>query len=94
MSRTYRKRIDKHTSYEFNRVTRTVNIIASTKKDVAMHYSDNGYSYSMPKAYRKWVNKERRTRDKVELYKAVNLEDYEEQCSRWNCKDNNHWIYF
>jgi len=65
-----------------------------TKKDIAIHHSDNGWSYSLPHYFRNEVNRIRRRKDKREIYKAITLFEYEEQCSRWNCKDNNAWGYW
>lgn len=56
--------------------------------------TDNKWRSSLPHYFRNMVNKSRRARDRQELWKAINLKDHEEQCSKWNCKDNNAWGYW
>jgi len=56
--------------------------------------SDKWISHCLPKGFRKTVNRSRRNKDKREIYKAINFDGYEEQCSKWNCKDNNSWGYW
>ena len=56
--------------------------------------SDSHTSTSLPKHFRKQVNKSRRAKDKQEIFKEVNIFNYEEQCSKWNCKDNDSWGYW
>jgi hypothetical protein len=55
----------------------------SYEVDEAKYYTDNyGRGYfrrSLPKAYRKWVNKLRRKHDKRELRKEVTFNDYDGQ---------------
>ena len=50
--------------------------------------------HTLPKSFRKEVNKHRRAKDKQEVYKAITINGYEELCSNWNCKDNESWGYF
>lgn len=40
------------------------------------------------------ANNKRRNHDKREIYKAIVFDDYPEQCSRWNGRDNDHWSYY
>lgn len=56
--------------------------------------ADSSISITLPRHFRKEVNKRRRARDKQEVYKAVHIVDYEELCSDWNCKDNESWGYW
>lgn len=57
--------------------------------------SHKWYSYTVPKAFRNRVNKDRRRKDKVELWKELNYNDgYSGNYSKWNCKDNDHWRYW
>ena len=93
MSRTYRKRF---VSYEF--YWRNVTWYEQTKADKAKYYSDNldrhWFRTSLPKWYRNRVNRDRRRFDKREIYKAINIENHEEQCSKWNCRDSDLWGYW
>ena len=50
--------------------------------------------HGIPKAFRKIVNRTRRRMSKHEVWKSINFNDYPEQCSKWNCKDNDHWSYY
>ena len=50
--------------------------------------------YGLPKEFRNMVNRTRRNKDKSEIWKAINFKDHEEQCSKWTCKDNNHWGWY
>lgn len=56
--------------------------------------ADHNEHISLPRHFRKEVNKKRRARDKQEVYKSVHIVDYEELCSNWNCKDNDSWGYW
>lgn len=56
--------------------------------------SNNYYSYSLPQSYRNRINRSRRRKDKREIYKAIRFDNYEEQCSKWNCKDSDAWGYW
>ena len=56
--------------------------------------ADKHNNTSLPRSHRKMVNRTRRAKDKQEVYKAVTIFDYEEQCSKWNCKDNDSWGYY
>lgn len=96
MSRTTRKRkvsFEEYYRYYFSwfiidedeRIRRRVEYYTSSNK---------WFSHSLPKEFRNSVNRTRRRKDKREIWKAVNINDYEEQCSRWNCKDNNAWGYW
>jgi len=63
-----------------------------TKRELAKLYGDgNSGQWSLPRHFRNTVNKTRRRFDKKELWKSIHLEEYEEQCSKWNCKDSNSW---
>ena len=62
----------------------------------AQYYSrtEKWHSRTLPRFFRNSVNRKRRRHDRHEIWKAVNLNDYPEQCSHWNCKDNNAWGYW
>lgn len=62
-----------------------------TKKN---HKTRGCWSGRFPKYYRKIVNKERRNKDKEQLYREVNLIDYIGNYSKWNANDNDPWYYF
>jgi len=97
MSRTIRKRKETFESYyqyyfdnnfwgdETDKVILRVRYYTSSCK---------WYSHCLPKEFRNSVNRTRRRKDKREVFKAINLDGYEEQCSMWNCKDNNAWGYW
>lgn len=97
MSRTYRKRTETFEQYYSHWFA---NDWFGDEKDEmqmrAKYYNttDKWYSHSLPKYFRKDVNRKRRKIDRHEIYKAINFDDYPEQCSRWNCKDNNAWGYW
>jgi len=52
------------------------------------------YDFGLPKFYRKMVNKNRRRKDRHEVWKALNFNDYPEQCCKWNCKTSEAWGYW
>lgn len=52
------------------------------------------YDYGLPREFRNSVNRTRRARDRHEVWKATNWREYEEQCSKWNCKDSNSWDFW
>jgi hypothetical protein len=56
--------------------------------------TDNKWRSSLPRDFRNSVNRIRRKKDRHEIWKAINWKDYEELCSNWNCKDNDHWGYW
>jgi len=56
--------------------------------------SGRGYSERFPKSYRKQINNIRRNKDKVELFKELNLDEYTGNYSKWNCKDADPWWYW
>lgn len=56
--------------------------------------TDNKWKSSLPRWFRNMVNRNRRAKDRQELWKSLNLEEHEEQCSKWNCKDSNSWGYW
>ena len=108
MSRTYRKHKESFESYYFdwlngNRFNRLGYFHDDEwyedylAKERYRYKTDNGgkwYDRQLPRWYRNQVNRKRRAKDKRELFKAVNWIDYDEQCSDWNCKDNDHWGYW
>lgn len=61
-----------------------------------LYYTEmyNCGNFSPDKSFRRKVNKQRRTRDKRELYKELNLIDYEGLYDLWNCKTANAWWYW
>jgi hypothetical protein len=102
MSRTYRKHAE---SFEAYYATWIDEIAAGTAHDWQIEYiekekyryntrSGRYYDFTLPKWFRNQVNRKRRARDRQELWKAVNIHDYEEQCSKWNCKDSDAWGYW
>ena len=52
------------------------------------------HSHRFPKTYRKIVNNSRRNYDKRELFKEINLIDYDAVYSKWNCKDADPYWYW
>lgn len=54
----------------------------------------NWIDHTVPKSHRKIYNKKRRRKDKREIWREINLEDYEGQCSDWNCKDAHVWDFW
>lgn len=56
--------------------------------------TDNKWQTSLPHWFRNDVNRTRRARDRQEIWKTLNLANHEEQCSKWNCRDNNAWGYW
>ena len=98
MSRTYRKR---RVSFEYYyRKCFASNGGWIKDEDIpierARYYTktEKWYTFNLPRGFRNSVNKSRRRHDKAEIWKELNLYEYEEQCSRWNCKDNNKWGYW
>ncbi len=110
MSRTYRKRAESFEEYykfwlaEQDAIhlsgrtlfTSDIWVLAYLKKERYKYkgHTKKYYGWGLPKYFRNSVNRSRRSRDKHEIWKAVNLLDYPEQCSKWNCKDNNDWGYW
>lgn len=109
MSRTYRKHAESFEEYYkfwlLDNPRYSFGFLINNEDDWVKDYlkterykyktkSSKHYNYNLPKFYRNMVNRSRRTKDKQELWKAVNLIDHEEQCSKWNCKDNNAWGYW
>ena len=66
----------------------------------AKYYGDHGYKRrfgdngSFPKEYRKFVNKQRKEHDRIELYRELHIEDYSPVYSKWNCKDSDPMWYW
>lgn len=96
MSRTYRYyRLDHYDKKWFKEAKEAVENGTARSWDL---YIYNFYTYkykgdkhnstTLPRHFRKEVNRKRRMKDKNEVFKAVNIEGYEELCSNWNCKDN------
>lgn len=102
MSRTYRKRsvsFKEEFSYwhhliESGDKSEWLNKYYHKVKNI--YHTDNYEEFhrNMPKEWRKSANAKRRNHDKRELWKELNIVDYEAQYSKWNCKDNDHWSYF
>lgn len=73
-----------------------------TEQEIARYYKfkwrfykgDIKVDWKYPKTYRKDINRRRRIYDKREIYKAINFNDYPEQCSKWTCKDADPEWYF
>jgi len=63
-------------------------------RDLYYTESYGSYSGSPDKPFRKAVNNVRRNHDKRELYKELNLKDYEGLYDPWNCKTANAWWYW
>lgn len=64
-----------------------------------IHYrykSEKAYDFGLPREYRNMVNRQRRARDKFQLWKELKLQDmdYKGSYSKWNCKDSNAWGYW
>ncbi len=97
MSRTYRKQKEPFSSYYRYAINSDRYDEEYLKTEKWRYTADRGvkyYSYGLPKFFRNMVNRKRRARDRQELYKAVKHFEYEEQCSKWNCKDADHWGYW
>ena len=100
MSRTYRKRKESFESankYCLEYWAENKNNNKRIEQEKAKYFSsktNKWYTHSLPKWFRNSVNRNRRRYDKREIYKSINFEDYPEQCSKWNCKDNNSWGYW
>lgn len=97
MSRTIRKRAESFRQYY--KYWFVNNFWADEDDIIRTRYryytrTDRWYSHSLPQDFRNDVNRVRRRKDKREIWKAVNVIGYEEQCSMWNCKDNNAWGYW
>jgi len=62
----------------------------------AKYYTDlfDYYRSNPNKPFRKNINKQRRSRDKRELYKEINLIGYEGLYDLWNCKTANREWYW
>lgn len=98
MSRTYRKRPEKFESY-YSYCLGPDGWIKDDKEKAQLrakyrHKTCKYFAYNLPKFFRNSVNKSRRRHDKREIWRALNWHDYAEQCSSWNCKDNNAWGYW
>ena len=106
MSRTYRKRrksFEKYYSYwNFNSdgsMTSMWGYDCSPEEANRLRYqyktqSDKRYTHTLPKFFRNTTNRARRSHDRQELRKELNINDYEGLYSKWNCKDNNSWGYW
>lgn len=106
MSRTYRKRVESFRQYYKNWTFNedgTLSITWKTfyteeeVKKLKYQYKTKTckhYTFNLPKFFRNMVNRKRRAYDKQELWKELNLEEYEGLYSSWNCKDNNAWSYW
>jgi len=97
MSRTYRKRaetFEQYYSYWFDAGLWDDETELNERRYRYKTRSDKWFSYNLPKGFRNSVNRKRRRVDRHEIYKAINFEDYPEQCSMYNCKDNNAWGYW
>jgi len=102
MSRTYRKRRETFNEYYRDWIDGIENDLAlewQVKYITKEKYRYNTrtvkhYDFGLPKSFRNMINRQRRAKDKQEIWKAINLHDYPEQCSKWNCKDANHWEYW
>jgi hypothetical protein len=68
----------------------------SIARQRARYYShtEKWYTYSLPKEFRNSINRIRRAHDRREIFKELNINGYEEQCSKWNCKDSRAWGYW
>lgn len=48
--------------------------------------SDKHITCKFPKLYRKYTNKRRKSYDRQELFREINIQGYEPLYSLWNCK--------
>lgn len=58
------------------------------------YYTDLFWKDSLPKHFRKRVNKARKVKSNHELWKEINYKDYVGNYSKYNCKDNDHWSWY
>jgi len=59
------------------------------------HWTNKDYGNTLPKYFRKMVNKNRRRKDTRVLYKEINMIPHKEEWySKFNCKDNQAWDYW
>jgi hypothetical protein len=103
MSRTFRKRITsfenyyKNTFYGLSLEEYIEKYHKDTLPRAKAKYGSKTckwYTFGLPRWFRNMVNRKRRAKDRQEIWKEVNIENYEEQCSKWNCADNNNWGYW
>lgn len=100
MSRTYRKHKQTFESYYYNWFN--WNMFYDEEEINKKRYRYQGdfsgrnkwMNWNLPKSYRKLVNSKRRAHDKQEIWREINIEKHEEQCSKWSCKDSNSWGYW
>ena len=96
MSRTYRKRSERFESYNRSVITGRPIWTDDIVKRKALYYTEKYDSWvrdTLPKAYRKVVNKKRRAMDKIALHNEI-YKDIPSLYCDWNCKTNDHWSYF
>lgn len=101
MSRTFRKRYEKHWTLTLERNDYyIINKLKNNKKFIEQQTaqyktrSEKYYTYKLPKCYRNMINRTRRAHDKAFLYKDLNFIDYEGIYDPWNCKTSNSWGYW
>lgn len=107
MSRTKRKHKRSFERYYHDRVQWHYNSMFSywvvrtppTRKEAKREYEQetrgkNWIDYTVPREHRNMINRQRRQKDRQEIWREVNYEEYEAQCSDWNCKDAKHWDFW
>ena len=98
MSRTYRKTEETFDSYWKGDFYWYIRITHSTEKRERAKWKYNpqrGYQHwTLPKDFRNSVNRSRRSRDRQEIHKEVNIINYEGLYDPWNCKTSNAWGYY
>lgn len=104
MSRTFRKR---KYSFEVSNGWRTTRNWCSDgrftlspeeeKRERGKFNADQDTSYdwfNLPHEYRNMINRQRRSMDKEQLYKELNIEEHTPNYCEWNCKTGNPWGYW
>ena len=98
MSRTYRKSEESFDSYWHDNLDWYLNYISSTEARERAKWKYNpqrGYQHwTLPKEFRNSVNRSRRARDRQEIYREINIIEYEGLYDPWNCKTANQWGYW
>lgn len=96
MSRTTRKRYKTFENHYINCLSETWFNKKPIGQRKADYYSSSckWYTWKLPKEYRNSVNRTRRSIDKEQLYKELNIPEHAPNYCMWNCKSSNSWGYW